>query len=105
MAKITIQEAFEEFHRANPHIYEMFIFFAKELLKAGHKRISPRHILERIRWELMAPTKATRGAGWHVHAGKPFKINNNFSSRYARLFLEQYPKAHACVEIRELKSD
>lgn len=104
MPKRTIQENFEDFHAANPHVYEMFIFFFKELLRLGHKRISPRFVMERIRWEMMAPTIASPGAGWHVSAGKPFKINNNFSSRYARLLLKMHPAAEKVIEIREIKT-
>lgn len=61
MAKMTIQEQFDLFRAANPHVHAMYLHFTKELLKAGHKRISPRFVMERIRWEMMMPTVATKG--------------------------------------------
>lgn len=104
MAKMTIQEQFDLFRAANPHVHAMYLHFTKELLKAGHKRISPRFVMERIRWEMMMPTVATKGSGWHVAGAKPFKINNNFSSRYARLLITQYPKLALVFEVRELRA-
>lgn len=104
MAKMTIQEKFELFHAANPHVYEMYLHFTKELLLLGHRRISPRFILERIRWEMMAPTIKTPGIGWHVAAGRAFKINDHFSSRYARLLIAKHSKFALIFEIRELRA-
>lgn len=104
MAKMTIQEQFELFHAANPHVYSLYLHFTKQLLKLGHKRLSPRFIMERIRWEMMVPTLPTSGSGWHVAAGKPFKINNNFSSRYARLLISRYAKLDSVFETREIKT-
>jgi hypothetical protein len=104
MAKTTIQERFDLYHAANPHVYRMYLHFTKQLLRLGHKRISPRFVLERIRWEMMVSTVATPGVGWHVAAGKPFKINDHFSSRYARLLIAQYPKLSAVFEIRGLRA-
>jgi hypothetical protein len=104
MAKLTTQERFELFHAANPHVYEMFIYFFKELLKRGHTRVSPNFIVDRIRWEMMVPTVATRGAGWHVAGGKPFKINDHFASRYARLVIQHYPAAAKVIELRKIRT-
>jgi hypothetical protein len=104
VAKLTTQERFELFHAANPHVYEMFVHFMKELLRRGHRRISPNFIVDRIRWEMMAPTIATPGSGWHVAAGKPFKINDHFASRYARLVIKRHPAAAKVIELREIRT-
>lgn len=101
--KRTTQERFEDFHAANPHVYELFVHFMKELLRAGHKRISPNFIVDRIRWEMMFPTVSTPG-GWHVSGKRPFKINDHFSSRYARLVIERHPAAAKVIELRAIKT-
>jgi hypothetical protein len=101
---MTTQERFEAFHKANPHVYAMFRYFVKELLKSGHTRISPNFIVDRIRWEMMAPTIATPGSGWHVAGAKPLKINDHFASRYARLFIRDHPLAEKIVELRTLRT-
>lgn len=102
--KLTTQERFELFHAANPHVYEMFRFFMKELLRRGHTRISPNFIVDRIRWEMMVPTVATPGCGWHVAGGKPLKINDHFASRYARLVIAEHPAAAKIIELRKLRT-
>jgi hypothetical protein len=102
MAKRTIQERFEEFDAANPHVYALMIHFMKELLRAGAKRVSPRFLVERVRWEMMTATAPTPVVGWRVARGKPLKINDQFSSRYARKIIADHPKAAKVIEIREL---
>src|SRR4051812_10087630 len=98
--KRTIQDRFEEFHKANPHVYAMFVHFTKELLRRGHKRISPDFILHRIRWEMLVPTVPTAGSGWHVSAKRPYKINDHFASRYGRLLIANHPAAAKVIEVR-----
>lgn len=101
--KRTTQERFEDFHAANPHVYELFVHFMKELLRAGHKRISPNFIVDRIRLGNDVPNRIhTRG--WHVSGKRPFKINDHFSSRYARLVIERHPAAAKVIELRAIKT-
>ena len=104
MTKATIQERFELYHAANPHVYAMYIEYTKQLLRLGHRRISPQFILERIRWEMTTGTVPTKGSGWHAAGGKPFKINDHFSSRYARLLIKQYPRLGSVFETRTIKT-
>lgn len=104
MPKITIQEAFEAYHAKNPEIFKLYCRFTTELLRRGYRRISPRFVMERIRWEKMISTVPTPGSGYHVSASKPFKINNNFSSRYARLLIDKVPDLDKVFETRALKA-
>lgn len=98
---MTVQEKFEAFHAANPHVYSLFKRFAYELLKTGAKKISSKLIIERIRWECHV---ATTGAGWHIEASKKFLIDNRFTAWYARKFIEDFPKLATRFELREIRT-
>jgi hypothetical protein len=78
-----INEAFWAFHEANPQVYALFDRFTRELIGAGKAHGSSKLICERIRWETMVKT---------TDSG-PVKLNNNFTSRYARLW-EHHNRAH-----------
>ena len=97
---MTVEEKFEAFHAANPHVYSMFKRFALELLKAGATRISSKLIIERIRWETSI---ATSGAGWNTLAKKKFLIDNRFTAWYARRFIHDFPKGEKIFEIRVIR--
>ena len=91
----TIQEKFEEFDKKHPEVWDLFVRFANELWNAGRTRYSARTIIHRIRWHYDVNKQLDGG----------FKINNNFSSRYARKLAEQQSdKFGSFFELRELKS-
>ena len=76
-----IQRNFEKFHRQNPHVYVLFNKFAYRMIYAGLKNGSARLIIERIRWETAVETISDQ----------PVKINNNYTPRYARLWMNDNP--------------
>lgn len=76
-----ITKAFWTFHKANPGIYRMFDHFTRELIAAGYRHGSAKLIAERIRWEAMV----------RVIEGGAVKLNNNYTSRYARLWESRNP--------------
>lgn len=76
-----IKEKFIEYHRQNPHIFDLFLKYARELVKANRKHYGVVAISERIRWHLNVET-----------VGDEFKINNNYRSCYARLLVAKYPQ-------------
>ena len=90
----SIQQSFEEFNAANPKVYGMFKTFAATLKGYGKKKIGSKLIMERIRWEMVATTET-----------EDFKINNNFSSRYARKLIAEFPEFDGMFELRELKAE
>lgn len=98
---MTVQEKFNAFHAANPHVYTMFKRFAYEAFKAGARKISSKLIIERIRWET---TVSTTGAGWHVVGKKKFLIDNRFTCWYARLFINDFPRLASRLELREIRT-
>jgi len=85
--------AFAQYHAHNPQIYQLFKQFAFKVKNAGFKKYSARTIFHRIRWHIEVDTK-----------GDPFKINNNFSSRYARMLIDEFPEFEGFFELRRLKS-
>lgn len=98
---MTNEERFDEFHAANPHVYTLFKRYAYELITAGHRKLSSKLIVERVRWEALV---STTGSGWHVAAGKPFLINNDFTAHYARKFAEDFPRLAGRFEFRTIRT-
>ena len=94
MKKITIQERFEKFHSDHPHVYEILVKFAKEAKKSGKTKLGTKLLVERARWELMFLTKSEDS----------FKINNSYTSRYARLIMEQEGELEDFFNLRNIKT-
>jgi len=93
--KKTIQESFDSFIEKSPFIWEMFkaqVFRAKN---KGFKRIGSKSIIEYLRWNCK----------FERLADEDFKINNNYTSRFARKFKEEYPDYPIEFEERILKTE
>lgn len=90
----TIQERFYATLAAHPEIYTEFKKAAHKLRRAGHRRASAKLITEHLRWKSMVNPE--RYGGW--------KINNNFTSRLARLLIEEEPEFATFFSLRELKA-
>jgi len=84
-----IRLAFEAFHAENPHVYEWFDHFTREMIRKGCKRGSASLVAERIRWETTVET-----------VGDPLKINNNYRCLYARLWMERNPEYEGFFKTR-----
>lgn len=91
---MTLQEKFEIYHRANPHIFPLLIKFVDEAKAAGREHYSINAIFERIRWHMDIET-----------IGDPFKLNNNYRSRYVRLLEQQHPEYNGFFFKRALASE
>lgn len=91
--KPSIDEQFNSFIASNPHVYEWFRKYAHELRERGHERISADMICHRIRFELMIQT-----------AGEVWRMNNNYTSRLARMLIKEDSRFAFLFELRELKS-
>lgn len=90
----SIQERFEAFHRANPQVAMLLVRFAREAHAAGRSRIGIGALWERLRWYSSVETVN----------GEPFKLNDNFRSRYARLLAEENPELAHLFETRKLRA-
>lgn len=89
----TIDERFADFHKANPHIYDRIVFFARVLKRRGINRCSINLIFERMRWDRLTQT-----------TGKPYKLNNNFRACYAREVMANEPDLRGFFATRPRRS-
>ena len=87
-------EKFEEYFLDNPQIWELFVRFALVVAESGRTHYSARAIFHRIRWHVEIETQAEDN----------FKIGNNHSPYYSRLFHLAYPEYDGLFRNRELTS-
>lgn len=90
----SIDAQFARFDAAHPEVYELFQRFSGELLGRGRAHYSADAILHRIRWHYAVNVDHDGG----------FKINNNFSSRYARKLAADDQRFAEFFEFRVLRS-
>ncbi len=90
----SIDAAFERFHADHPEVYAEFLRLALMLLGRGHKWYSADGILHVVRFHTAVNPNHDAG----------FKINNNFSSRYARLLAQNDERFADFFEFRRLRS-
>ena len=76
-----IDEAFVDFHHRNPHVYRLLVKLAREWKAAGHRKCSMKMLFELVRWDEGIRTATDDG----------LKLNNSFTSRYARLIAGNEP--------------
>lgn len=96
LLRSSIQEDFERFHADNPHIYELLVSYALKALEAGWSNYGVKSLFERVRWHVHVDTRDDTG----------FKLNNNYTSRYARMLMQdpRLQNAPGFFRIRELKA-
>jgi hypothetical protein len=76
-----LEKSFHIFHRDNPGVYALFDKFTKQVIAAGYKHHSARDIMRRISWETTIVTTDDQ-----------YKINNNHSPYYARMWMNDNPE-------------
>jgi hypothetical protein len=89
-----IVQQFWDFHKSNPKVFELFREYCHQLRAAGRNQYGAKAVMERIRWHLEVETR-----------GDDFKINNNYSSCYARLLLTQEPAFRSFFHVRSRGSN
>jgi hypothetical protein len=75
------KKAWWEWHKANPHVWQLFQKFSFEAVHRRRARISHWLIINRIRWETNIVT-----------TGEDFKISNDYIAFYARYWKATYPE-------------
>lgn len=83
-------DAFLKWLTENRASWEAFEKYTLELIGSG-KKLGAKAVAERVRWDI------------EIERGEEFKVNNNFVSLMARLFLIKYPEHKEYFETRELK--
>jgi len=85
-----LDEAFRDFHRDNPEVWRLFVRFTFDVIRRGYAHYSADAILHRIRWHATVDTD-----------GDEFKLNNNWTALYARMFHDAYPEHAGFFRTRE----
>ena len=88
----TIQERYEAFDAANPWVKASLIVLLEDAKEHGEPGLSIRGLFERLRWSHVATTD------------HPWKLNNNYTSRYARTILEERPDLAEMFRVRDLRA-
>ena len=89
-----IEQAASVYAHANPKVWALFVRFTFQLIHAGRSHYSAKAVFERIRWHVAIDTEAD-----------DFKINNNYTSVFARWFHRQYPAHDGFFRLRERPSE
>ena len=87
---MTVEERFESFHAANPHVARRLAEMAVSLKRQGVKRYGMKALFEVLRYD----------AAMNTH-GEPFKLNNNYTPYYARLLMDKMPGLRGFFETRK----
>jgi len=87
----TLKRKWWEYHKNNPQVYALFCSFTWQLIERGHKNYSAKAVFERIRWHTDVETK-----------GEPFKLSNNHTAYYARLFMHDFPEYQGFFRTKEI---
>lgn len=83
---------FQQYHQANPHLYELYKAIAMQLIQQNRRVIGSAHIFQKMRYEYQFKTD-----------GSPFKIDNNFAPMYARKFVLEHPQFGHLFKFKPLK--
>lgn len=89
----SIDIAFAEFHKKNPLVWKTFEAECFKAIRYGRVKISAKQLIGHIRWYVSLQT-----------TDEKFKINDAFTSRYARMFAKKYPRYTYLFEYRDLRS-
>jgi hypothetical protein len=89
-----IDARFTDFHHMNPHVYVRLVAMARQWMGAGHDKCSIDMLFHLLRWE----------HGIHT-TGDQLRLNDHFTSRYARLISANEPDLSGLFNTRTLKSE
>lgn len=85
-----LEQAFLDFHKEHPQIYELFVKFAKEAIADGYRQMSSDLILHRIRSESRL-------------SGPKVKLSNDLTAYYARQFIHDHPQHDGLFKLKALR--
>lgn len=89
-----LDRQFQMYHMVNPQVFLLLVNYTRRLKDRGFQHYGIKAVFERIRWEINVETNDPAG----------FKMNNNYTSRYARLLEKTYPEFTGFYHKRGLKS-
>lgn len=93
-SRSELERAFLRFHAANPQVYRLFKKYALQAARARHRHFGSKMIFERMRWYTMIET-----------TDADYKLNNNYTAYYARMFMADYPEHREFFRTRRVKHE
>lgn len=91
--RTTRFEQWAQFHRENPHVWDVFLAMTRRAVASGRK-VGARCVWERMRWELDIETQAD-----------DFRLNDHLVPYYARLVMLRNPELDGYFERRDARFD
>lgn len=91
----SIETRFRQFHDDNPDVYTELVSMTRELKSRGYRRIGIELVFAAYRWNRMMRSTADDYG---------FKLNDHFTSRYARLIMAQEADLADMFKIRTLRT-
>ena len=91
----TIEERFQAFHAANPVVYKCLIKLTQESFLRGTERHGLKAMWEQLRYRI---------ATSRVRLADGYNFNNDFTSRYVRLLVKEFPAYRGLFELRHLRT-
>ena len=86
------REEFEEFHVANPGVYDALVRLTRQAIVAGKTRGSINMLFEVVRWERYLAI---------TDANSRYRLNNNYRAHYARMLMDKNPEMTGFFNTRE----
>lgn len=90
-----IQARFERFHHEHPEVYRKIVRLAQFMKREGVRHSSIDYVYHILRWRVFLKTRKHYG----------FKLNDHFTSRYARLIEEREPELKGFFSKRGLRAN
>jgi len=91
----SIQQRFDEFHQANPHVYAELVKLARRAKARGEQKVGIELLFAVCRWRRMMATSDSSSG---------FKLNDHYTSRYSRLIMAQERDLDGFFETREIRT-
>lgn len=93
-APATVDQKFDEFHAENPHVYRELVRLCRQARKGGRKHVGIRMLWEVTRWNFLIST---------TDANSDFKLNDHYTSRYARLIMQTESDLRDIFHVRDAR--
>lgn len=96
LAPRTIEARFVAFHAEHPEVLAKLRELALGLVRRGHRHLGIGVLWETLRYQTLL--------GYRPDEAEPYRLNDHYRSRYARLLMETTPELEGVFETRELKT-
>lgn len=91
----TTAAAFEEFNKANPHVYRTLVRLAREWVnETGARKLGIKSLYEVARWRLAIETSDAE-----------YRLNNSYTAFFARLIMQREPDLDGLFDLRASEAD